>query len=59
MSHNFVHSDVEKIQKSFQYDAHPMGILVSTLAAMGTFQKEANPALAGQDVYKDKKLRNK
>ena len=36
-----------------------MGLLVSTLAAMGTFQKDANPALAGQDVYNDKKLRNK
>lgn len=47
MSHNFVHKDVERIQQTFQYDAHPMGLLVSTLAAMGTFQKDANPALAG------------
>lgn len=58
-NHNFVHSDVERIQKTFQYDAHPMGLLVSTLAAMGTFQKDANPALAGQDVYSDPKMRNK
>lgn len=36
-----------------------MGLLISTLAAMGTFQKEANPALAGQDVYNDIKMRNK
>lgn len=59
MSHNFVHKDVERIQQTFQYDAHPMGLLVSTLAAMGTFQKDANPALAGQEVYNDPLMRNK
>lgn len=36
-----------------------MGLLVSSLAAMGTFQKDANPALAGQDVYNDPLMRNK
>lgn len=36
-----------------------MGLLVSTLSAMGTFQKDANPALAGQECYNDLKLRNK
>jgi len=47
------------MMKSFRYDAHPMGMLVSTVAALSTFHPEANPALAGQDVYDDKKTRNK
>ena len=34
-------------------------MLISILSAMSTFHPEANPALAGQDVYKDLKLRNK
>merc|ERR1719391_347279 len=45
--------------KGFRYDAHPMGMIVSTMAAMSTLHPEANPALAGQDIYKDKEVRNK
>ena len=41
------------------YDAHPMGMIVSAFAAMGTLHPEANPAVAGQAVYDNKKLRNK
>merc|ERR1719159_911341 len=47
------------MMKSFRYDAHPMGMLATSVCAMGTLQSEANPALAGQDVYNDKNLRNK
>lgn len=47
------------MMKSFRYDAHPMGMFVSTMAALSTFHPEANPALAGQGVYKDVNLRNK
>ena len=59
MSHTFVHTDVGNMMKSFRYDAHPMGMLVSTLAAVSTLHPEANPALAGEKVYNDKKIRNK
>jgi len=59
MSHTFVHTDVGSMMTSFRYDAHPMGMLVSTLAAVSTFHPEANPALAGDKVYHDKKIRNK
>lgn len=45
--------------QSFRYDAHPMGMFVSTMAALSTFHPEANPALAGQGVYEDMDLRNK
>ncbi len=59
MNHTFVHNDVGTMMKSFHYDAHPMGMVISTLAAVSTFHPEANPALAGQDCYKNQKLRNK
>ena len=59
MRHTFVHEDLKKAISSFRYDAHPMGMLISTIAALGTFHPEANPALVGQDVYKDMHLRNK
>jgi citrate synthase len=45
--------------KSFRYDAHPMGMLVSTLASISTFHPESNPALQGEKIYDNKKLRNK
>jgi len=61
MRHTFIHEDLKKMMGSFRYDSHPMGMIISTLAAMSTFHPEANPALApqGQSVYDDKNLRNK
>jgi citrate synthase len=59
MRHTFVHEDLKKAVQSFRYDAHPMGMLISLISALSTFHPEANPALVGQDVYKDVKLRNK
>jgi len=59
MRHTFVHEDLKKLMSSFRYDAHPMGMIISTIAAMGTFHPEANPALTSQEVYKDLRLRNK
>jgi len=47
MSHTFVHKDTSEMMKSFRYDAHPMGMLISTLAAISTFHPEANPSLSG------------
>ena len=57
--HTYVHEDIKSMMKGFRYDSHPMGMLVSTMAAMSTLHPEANPALAGQGVYDDKRLRNK
>jgi len=56
MTHTFLHTDAAQMMKSFRYDAHPMGMLVSTVAAISTFHPEANPALAGQNVYDVTKL---
>ncbi|KAL4511764.1 hypothetical protein ABPG72_012609 [Tetrahymena utriculariae] len=57
--HTFLHTDVLQMMKHFRYDAHPMGMLISTVAALSTFRPGSNPALAGQDIYKDLKIRNK
>jgi citrate synthase len=47
------------MMKHHRYDAHPMGVLISSIAAMGTFYPEANPALKGVQIYQDIVLRNK
>lgn len=60
MKHTFVHTRMNQLMKCFNYDAHPMGMFISSMAAMSTFHPEANPALHGADLYiKDEKLRNK
>jgi len=59
MTHTFIHTDIAQMMKSFRYDAHPMGMLVSTMAAVSTFHPEANPALQGESVYDSVKVRNK
>lgn len=59
MTHTFHHIELSNMMKSFRYDAHPMGMLVSTIAALSTFHPEANPALAGQDCYDTIDERNK
>ncbi|MBI2000620.1 MAG: citrate synthase [candidate division NC10 bacterium] len=35
--HTMVHENLKKFTDGFHYDAHPMGMLVSTLAALSTF----------------------
>ncbi len=40
--HTFIHENVRKrFLEGFHYDAHPMGILVSAMAALSTFYREA------------------
>ena len=51
MKHTFVHENAFDLMKTFRYDAHPMGIVVSSLSAMSTFFPELNPALQGADLY--------
>jgi citrate synthase len=59
MGHTFIHEDLKRMMEAFRFNSHPMGMIISTLAAMSTFHPEANPALQGQNVYDDKELRNK
>ena len=39
--HTMVHENVKKFMDGFRYDAHPMGMLVSTIGALSTFYPEA------------------
>ena len=39
--HTLVHENVKDLIEAFRYDAHPMGILISTVAALSTFYPEA------------------
>ena len=39
--HTFVHENVKKFMDGFHYDAHPMGMFVSTVAALSTFYPTA------------------
>ncbi|HSL67537.1 MAG TPA: citrate/2-methylcitrate synthase, partial [Actinomycetota bacterium] len=39
--HTFIHENIKKFIDGFHYDAHPMGILVSTVGALSTFYPEA------------------
>jgi len=39
--HTFVHENTKDFMKGFRYDAHPMGMLASSVAALSTFYPEA------------------
>jgi citrate synthase len=39
--HTVVHENVKELMAGFRYDAHPMGMLVSTVGALSTFYPEA------------------
>jgi citrate synthase len=42
--HTWVHENVKKFMDGFHHDAHPMGMLISTVAALSTFYPEARNA---------------
>jgi citrate synthase len=55
--HTFIHENVRKrFMEGFHHDAHPMGILVSTIAALSTFYPEAkdieDPAVLQKQVIR-------
>ena len=43
--HTMIHESLKKVMDAFNYDAHPMGMLIATVAAMSTFYPE------GRDVH--------
>jgi len=59
MNHTYIHQNLISLLQTFRYDAHPMGMVVSSMAALSTFYPEANAALAGNDVFKNVQTRNK
>ncbi|NUN71062.1 MAG: citrate synthase [Bacteroidetes bacterium] len=44
--HTYIHENVKKLMEGFRYDAHPMGMFISTVAALSTFYPEANKIFA-------------
>lgn len=40
--HTFVHENLKSFMEGFRYDAHPMGMLASSVAALSTFYPEAS-----------------
>ncbi|KAJ2926934.1 hypothetical protein H1R20_g10171, partial [Candolleomyces eurysporus] len=51
LHHGVMHSDAEQFFRSFRYDAHPMAILTSAFAYLGSYYAEANPSLQGQTLF--------
>jgi citrate synthase len=41
MHHTMIHENVKKFMDGFHHDAHPMGMLISTVAALSTFYPDA------------------
>src|SRR3954463_4519067 len=39
--HTFIHENIKTLMQAFRYDAHPMGMFISTVAALSTFYPEA------------------
>ena len=39
--HTFLHENIKKFTDGYHYDAHPMGMLVGTVAALSTFYSDA------------------
>ena len=39
--HTFVHEDIKQLLEGFRYDAHPMGMLLSSVGALSTFYPDA------------------
>jgi citrate synthase len=41
LHHTIIHENIRQLMQNFRYDAHPMGMLISTVAALSTFYPEA------------------
>jgi citrate synthase len=55
--HTFLHENIKDLMQAFRYDAHPMGMFISTVAALSTFYPEAhNVDDAAVRLYQIKRL---
>jgi citrate synthase len=56
MHHTYIHENLTGLMQSFRYDAHPMGILVASLAALSTFHPDAkkihDPELRLKNIWR-------
>jgi citrate synthase len=54
--HTFINESIKKVMDGFHYNAHPMGMFISTLGALGTFYPDAkdifNIEARGKQIYR-------
>jgi len=54
--HTFINESIKKVMDGFHYNAHPMGMFISTLGALGTFYPDAkdifNQEARGKQIYR-------
>jgi citrate synthase len=54
--HTVVHENIKKLMEGFRYDAHPMGMFISTISALSTFYPEAkdimNPESRRKQIHR-------
>jgi citrate synthase len=54
--HTILHENIKKLMDAFHHDAHPMGMFVSTVAALSTFYPEAknifDPPIRRKQIYR-------
>jgi len=54
--HTFLHENLKRLMEAFRYDAHPMGMFISTVAALSTFYSEAdqvrNPEVREKQIHR-------
>jgi citrate synthase len=55
--HTMLHENMKKFMEGFRYDAHPMGIFLSTVGALSTFYPDARQIFdAGSRMLQTKRL---
>ena len=50
--HTFINESIKKVMDGFHYNAHPMGMLISTLGALGTFYPDAKDIFNEESRWK-------
>jgi citrate synthase len=54
--HTFINESIKKVMDGFHYNAHPMGMFISTLGALGTFYPDAkdifNPEARWKQIHR-------
>src|SRR6266704_1025431 len=50
--HTYIHESIKKFLDGFHYDAHPMGMTISTIAALSTFYHDAKDIFSAESRTK-------
>ena len=48
VQHTMLHTNISKLMEGFQYDAHPMGMFISTVGALSTFYLDAKNVFSSE-----------